>query len=732
MAVRDDEPFGPGDDLHAWREQLLASMLRIVFWIAALVALPSALYALHTDMAAIFWFDLAALTALGCVTFAPHLTFRQRAWAFLLIVFLFGTWMLSQVLVVGMAYLLGLPVLGALLLGLRPGLILLLIQALVVLTLGFLAVSERPFLDFDAIPFAAWTVITLNYVFVGAIMTLGSAMLLRRLDAALQHQQGTLESLETSRRSLESSNLELEREIASRRRAQAESARLAQVVEQSPSMILIAAADGAILYRNAAAEAVFGAALKGPVQHVADLAASQPGGPEISAAFEAHGSWQGEIAWAPADGDEYRLEGGMRPLREAEGAALKFVISFRNVTQERLMEGRLRQAERFEATGTFAGGIAHDFNNIIGAILALAEEARLVSSQPRVRESIDGIESACNRARDIVRQMLWISRGNDVVERRAERLGPLLRETLPLLRAALPASIHIDLDIASEAAARIHPVDLNQILLNLASNAAHAMAGHGAGTFSIDLKRIEAGADVLQLHPRLQDDHAYLCLRVSDTGCGIPAEHRERIFDAFFTTKEAGEGTGLGLSSVHGIVASLGGDLSVYSEPGRGTTFRIYLPEADAEELAVPAPGSHVDTADAARSGRILLVDDEQTILTMTARFLERAGYTVATAPDGTVARELLAAAPDTFDLLITDLTMPGCSGEELIEFAHGLRPELPAILTSGFGGHRRMVDELESRSLVRYLDKPYRQSELMGCVGEALARARIGSVSGQ
>jgi len=114
------------------------------------------------------------------------------------------------------------------------------------------------------------------------------------------------------------------------------------------------------------------------------------------------------------------------------------------------------------------------------------------------------------------------------------------------------------------------------------------------------------------------------------------------------------------------------------------------------------------------------------------ACFLERAGYTVATAPDGTVARELLAAAPDTFDLLITDLTMPGCSGEELIEFAHGLRPELPAILTSGFGGHRRMVDELESRSLVRYLDKPYRQSELMGCVGEALARARIGSVSGE
>lgn len=123
-------------------------------------------------------------------------------------------------------------------------------------------------------------------------------------------------------------------------------------------------------------------------------------------------------------------------------------------------------------------------------------------------------------------------------------------------------------------------------------------------------------------------------------------------------------------------------------------------------------------------SARILLVDDEQTILALTARFLERAGHAVTRAPDGIRAQELLAADPDAFDLLITDLTMPGCSGEELIEFAHGLLPELPAILTSGFGGHRRLVDELESRSLVSYLDKPYRQSELMGCVGKALARA--------
>lgn len=700
------------DDLSAWREQTLTLLLRAVFVLATVVGVPSALYGLYTGMPQIFWVDLAALAALGAVTFAPGLAFRLRASGFLLIVLVFGAWMLSEILVVGMAYLLALPILGALLLGLWPGVLLLLIKALTMLTVGFLAVADGPFLDMEAITFTAWFVITANYTFIGAILTLGSALLLRRLDAALLRQQA--------------SNEELAQEVARRRRAQTERARLAQVVQQSPLLIIIAAADGGIDYRNAAAEALFGPAGTETPQSLADLAAAQAPETGFGTALAACAAWEGELTWAAADDTEYRLAASMLPLPDEDGTAASAVIILRDVTDERLMERRLRQAERLEATGTFAGGIAHDFNNIIGAILALAEEGREVCDDPHVREGIAGIEVACGRAQAIVRQMLLIGRGNDAVERRSEHLGNLLREAMPLLRAALPAAIDIELDVASEAAVRIHPADLNQILLNLASNAAHAMAGQAAGRFGITLEEVGAGADVLQAHPRLDEDRGYLCLRVRDTGCGIPAEHRERIFDAFFTTKGVGEGTGLGLASVHGIVVSLGGDLSVYSELGRGTTFRIYLPAADAEAPVQHEPSAEAEPADAARSGRILLVDDEETILTLTARFLERAGHTVTRAADGSSARELFAADPGAFDLLITDLTMPGCSGEELIEFVHGLRADVPAILTSGFGGHRRMVDELESRKLVSYLDKPFRRSELLDCVREALAVGEI------
>jgi CheY-like chemotaxis protein len=230
-----------------------------------------------------------------------------------------------------------------------------------------------------------------------------------------------------------------------------------------------------------------------------------------------------------------------------------------------------------------------------------------------------------------------------------------------------------------------------------------------------------------------------LQLRVRDNGPGVADDIADRIFDPFFTTKSVGEGTGLGLPSVHAIVRSLGGDISVYSELGKGTTFRIYLPTA---ALSVSAPV--VTAAEAAGSSsagpaaatamrtaaRILLVDDEQTILDTTARFLERAGHSVARAGDGIEGRDLFDAAPGAFDLLVTDLTMPGCSGEELIEHVHGRRPEMPAILTSGFGGHSLVVDELESQQLVTYLDKPFRQAELLERVEAAMTRHGAGTRS--
>lgn len=715
-------------DLSSWREALLGLILRSVCALALVVALLSAGYALHTGQQDIAIFDVLAMLALLAVTFVKNLPFLVRTALFLLLVLLLGVWMLGEVLIVGLGYLLSLPVLGALLLGLRPAVALLGLQALVMLTLGYVAVAERPFLDLDHLPFQAWAIITLNLSFVSAILAVGASMLLRRLEAALRHQQQSLHSLQRSRDSLARSHRDLEHEMARRRRAEAETARLAQVVEQARAMVLMGNEAGEIFYRNPASEELFGSASESNVQGFADLDSEGTSRAELLDALRHRRRFSGEIRWAPAAGESRVIEVNLSPLQSTENDEVVFVAVLLDVTAEKVFEDRLRQAQRLEATGTFAGGIAHDFNNIIGAILALAEETRGASADANVRDGIERIEMACNRARDIVRQMLLIGRGLDAVERRPERLDALVRESLPLLRALLPAAIEIEATFGPTESVRIHPADLNQVLLNLASNAGHAMRDQQQGVLRIDLERVGAGSEVLELHPRLEAARSYQCLRVSDNGCGIPPEHRRRIFDPFFTTKPLGEGSGLGLPSVHGIVLSLGGDMSVYSEVGEGTSFRIYLPQVSAAEAGQPsvaAPPALRAEHDAARPGRILLVDDEATILKMTERFLSRAGHQVVTAADGDEARSLLAAEPQGFDLLITDLTMPGCSGEELIEFAHGLAPQLPAILTSGFGGRRRMVDELESRSLVSYLDKPYRQSELAAKVNEVLGRLR-------
>lgn len=720
-----------GGDPAGWREQLLAVMLRTVFAVGVLIAVPSAAYALYTGVPMIAVGDMLAVVAMAIITFSRRLAFAQRAVAFIAIVFLLGLWLLGNIFVVGTLYLIAAPVMAALFLGLRAARAMLALVAFALLLPGWFLVKEWPFLGLDNVPFSAWAVITLNVTFVSGMMAFGATVLLGRLEEALARQRLMLDSLEQSRDALQ-------REIAERRQVEKENARLAQVVEQSPAAVMIVGAGGSILYRNRTSDFLFVDVAPSGFSQLRELSAVDDGLVQLLAALAAGQAWSGELLLGQGD-DIRRIDAILSPFDEAaaaDGSSTQDaagVVVFLDTTAERRLEERLRQAERLEATGTLAGGIAHDFNNIVGAILALAEETRTTTADLAVHDAFERIETACSRASSIVRQMLLIGRGAEAVERRPEDVGALLTETLPLLRAVLPASVELELDVGGKDGdngghvARIHPADLNQVLLNLTSNAAHAMRGRPGGRFRLALRRYEAGSGIVDLHPRLRGDVPWLCLQVSDTGVGIAPEHRERIFDAFFTTKELGEGTGLGLPSVHAIVRSLGGDIGVYSEPGRGTTFRIYLPVAELAVAVAPPPlltGADPSAPRAAPAqARILLVDDEQTILDTTARFLERAGHSVTRAGDGIEGRDLFDADPGAFDLLVTDLTMPGCSGEELIEHVHGRRADLPAILTSGFGGHSLVVDELESRQLVTYLDKPFRQAELLDRVEAALTR---------
>jgi two-component system, cell cycle sensor histidine kinase and response regulator CckA len=379
------------------------------------------------------------------------------------------------------------------------------------------------------------------------------------------------------------------------------------------------------------------------------------------------------------------------------------------------MESRLRQGEKLEAIGTLAGGIAHDFNNILGSILAVAEQARPDAAGTALSASLDHIVAACGRAKDIVRQMLAFSH-QTTPERRTMALRGLIEETMPLLRAALPATIDIRCDAAAPGSVTVNPAEVHQVLMNLSLNAYHAMADRPSGRLTIVLNRVVADEPLCASHPRLSYGTAYLCLAVSDTGRGIPPEHLERIFDPFFTTKAPGEGTGLGLASVHGIVTSLSGEISVYTEVGHGTTFRIYLPEVQSLEAVPlrpepdPAPGH----------GCVLLVDDEPLLLDVTTLFLAKLGYEVVPARDGESGWQLFEADPGAFDILMTDLTMPGLSGADLIRRVRARRPELPVVLSSGFGDSLR-AGELASLSLGAYLQKPYTQRELAAALLTAL-----------
>ena len=361
--------------------------------------------------------------------------------------------------------------------------------------------------------------------------------------------------------------------------------------------------------------------------------------------------------------------------------------SFRDVTgilasekEKAEIQAKVQHSQKMEALGTLAGGISHDFNNILAAIIGLTETSLLkMDDKDPHRETFSRIFAASLRARDIIRQLLSISRQNETQFRPIDPVE-LLNEYLNLLKSTTPSTIEIKLSIKpgkytiSGDQAQIH-----QVLINLCSNAVHSMKENG-GLLTISLRDIEIDDIAAKAHPGLNSGH-YLLFEVSDTGEGIKPEILGRIFEPFFTTKKPGEGPGFGLSIVHGIIRNHGGAVAVYSEPGNGTTFRIFLPLIE-----------HAGTAEKNRkeaipsgSGNVLLVDDEEIIADVTSQILQHLGYNVYPFTESSKALELFRKDPSLFDIIITDMTMPGLTGVELAEKAAEMNPAIPVILCTGY-----------------------------------------------
>lgn len=357
----------------------------------------------------------------------------------------------------------------------------------------------------------------------------------------------------------------------------------------------------------------------------------------------------------------------------------------KDITEHRKTEAQLQQAQKMEAIGTLAGGIAHDFNNILATILGHTDIANLsLPEGHQAKNNLKEVLKAGHRARNLVSQILSFARQSEQ-KRIPIQIYPILKEALKLLRSSLPTDIdirqHIEKDIGI---VEVDSTQIHQVLMNLCTNAAHAMREQG-GVLEVKLTRVDLDASQVAVYQDLQPG-PHQRLTVCDTGHGMTPEVAERIFDPYFTTKEKGEGTGLGLAVVHGIIKGSDGTITVYSEPGKGTTFHVYFPIKEREELMAERDSR---TDEIPRGNEcILLVDDEETILEVGKQMLERQGYKVVVKASGIEALELFTKQPDRFDLVITDMTMPKLRGDRLAKELMNIRPDIPIILCTGFSEH--------------------------------------------
>nr|WP_298718037.1 ATP-binding protein [uncultured Steroidobacter sp.] len=400
--------------------------------------------------------------------------------------------------------------------------------------------------------------------------------------------------------------------------------------------------------------------------------------------------------------------GNHHALRDEVGNVIGVNVAIHDITRSKqaeeeraALEAQLRQSQKMEALGTLAGGIAHDFNNVLTAISGNAQLAieDLPPDHPAAR-SLYEIRRASGRARDLVRRILAFSRPEQNIQHLID-LRPVVEEALRLLRATVPRMIEIRL----EAEPNLPPVmadatQVHQVLMNLGKNASDAMQNR-AGTLTIRLASERIGSMLNSPSPDLHPGW-YLRISVEDTGTGIPPELIERVFEPFFTTKGHGEGTGLGLSVVHGIVRGHRGAIRVHSKPGTGTVFDLYFPAAErpAEQAAKPATPS---AAPAGRGEHVLYVDDEDQLVDLVTRMMERMGYNVTGMTRPTEAIDAVRADPERFDLVLTDLGMPGMSGMDLAEELLRIRPDLPIIITSGYirADDARRAEQIGVRDVV-------------------------------
>jgi PAS domain S-box-containing protein len=515
------------------------------------------------------------------------------------------------------------------------------------------------------------------------------------------------------------------RDITERKRAEEERMRMATVIEQAAEGIIITDTKWIIDYVNPAFTTMTGYEDTEAIgEHLRILKSDKHDRAfyrDIRKTLTEGHVWSGRLTNKKKDGSLYETEVTASPVRNQSGAIINYVSIYRDITRQVKLEMDLRQSQKMEAIGTLAGGIAHDFNNILTAIVGHAEIARFTLEEANpVHRNLDQVLQASARAADLVKRILAFSRQTEQ-RRQPVPIVSIVREALKLLRPSLPTTIEIRDEISlspEDGVIFADPTEIHQVLINLCTNAAYAMRASG-GVLLIRLSYSAVDGCRHSPHPDLKPGR-YVCLAVSDTGHGIEPAVMEKIFDPYFTTKMTGEGTGLGLSVVRGIVRAYGGAIIVESTPGKGTTFNVFLRSM---EKQIPT-GTEARESLCVGAERILFVDDEAILAELGQELLGSLGYKVVTKTNSFEALETFRTDPQGFDLVITDMTMPGLRGEELAREIIALRPGMPIILCTGYS---ELINETQAREMgiSEFVMKPYMAANLADTIRKALNTLR-------
>ncbi|BCS54446.1 ATP-binding protein [Geobacter sp. SVR] len=515
------------------------------------------------------------------------------------------------------------------------------------------------------------------------------------------------------------------RAAQARKASERERRLLASVIEQAKEGLFLFDAEGVIQYVNPAIETITGRPPQ--VMIGANIHALEHQDDDhhfyatILNAIPHSEGYTGQLSYRRNDGVTFEINVSTWSVSDQSGKVISYVALIRDVTNERQLERQLRRAQRMESIGTLAGGIAHDFNNTLASIITCSEMAIAETpSESPLHELLDVILKSGLRGKHLVKQILTFSRRGEQ-EPQEVQVDLIVNECLKLVRASQPASIEIALNLGKELGQVLaDPTQIHQIVMNLCTNSLHAMRCQPHGVLEVWLDNADldgaAAASIGNLAPG-----SYLRLMVRDTGHGIDPGTMERIFDPFFTTKSQKEGTGLGLSVIHGIVRNHRGAITVESEPGRGATFCVYLPRIE----AAGRPRGDLRPVQAEHgSERILLVDDEEDLVFAGQRMLRQLGYNVVARSDPRQALQLFRAQPDSFDIVITDQTMPRMNGTELAREISLIRPDIPIVLCTGYdplSSGAATGDGETAEYICELALKPLERAEIAGLIRRAL-----------